>query len=224
MTRSFIVHSSIFFVWFLSKGVLCAQTATNEIPPLSPAYPELPPTFWEQHQSTIIVAGFAVLAFAFFFLKVMLRPKAQKILPPDFVARQALAKLQNEPEDGNILSAVSQVLRRYVSERFDLPDNVPTTAEFCAVIQSNQRLGAELAETISSFLKECDVRKFSPASGLSPLNATNRALELVNRAEMRRDIAAPVPSAAMSRPENASAKSTIGKNSDDAGSGDGDTP
>jgi hypothetical protein len=181
MARSFIVHSSIFFVWFLSKGVLCAQTATNEIPPLSPAYPELPPTFWEQHQSIIIVAGFAVLAFAFFFLKVMLRPKAQKIFPPDFVARQALAKLQNEPEDGNILSAVSQILRRYVSETFNLPDNEPTTAEFCAAIQSNQQMGAELTEAISSFLRECDVRKFSPAGGTTSINAAGRALELVEQ-------------------------------------------
>src|ERR1017187_1555252 len=53
-----------------------AQTSTNTLPPLAPAYPELPPTFWEQHESTILVAGFAVLAFAFFFLKLMLRPES----------------------------------------------------------------------------------------------------------------------------------------------------
>jgi len=162
-----------------------AQTGTNEIPPLSPAYGELPPTFWELHQSTLIVGCFGILAFAFFFLKVMLRPKNQKILPPEVVARQALANLQSQPEDGKVLSAVSYVLRRYISESFSLPGHELTTAEFCSAIAGNEPLGAELVQIICSFLRECDVRKFSPAIGARPLNAASRALQLVEKANIR---------------------------------------
>jgi hypothetical protein len=173
-----------FSILLLPFTVLAADT--NALPALIPAYGELPPTFWEQHQATLVVAGFALLAFAFLFLKTMLRPAKVVILPPEAVARQALAKLQAGPEDGNILTAVSQTLRRYVGETFNLPNHELTTSEFCAAIESNQPMGAELAGAISSFLRECDVRKFSPATASAPLNAASRALELIALVEQPR--------------------------------------
>lgn len=166
---------------------LSAQTAPDALPALAPAYPELPPTFWELHQSTLIVAGFALLAFAFLLLKTMLRPAKAVILPPETVARQALAKLQVEPEDGTVLSAVSQVLRRYVSEALNLPNSERTTGEFCAVIAGTQSIGSDLAEALASFLRECDVRKFSPSGGPASANAVCRALEFINQVEQRRE-------------------------------------
>jgi len=171
----------------LSALPLFAQTSTNNLPALAPAYGELPPTFWEQHQSAIIVAGFAFLAVAFLFLRVWLRPKAPVMLPPEVVARQALVKLQNQPEDGSVLSAASQILRRYVGKAFNLPNEELTTVEFCAAIAGNPQIGTELAGTISSFLRECDVRKFSPAFSAAPLNAASRAIELVVLAEKHRE-------------------------------------
>ena len=170
----------------LSLPFVAFAADTNALPALAPAYGELPPTFWEQHQATIIVIGFAALALVFFFFKTMLRRKSPVILPPEVVARQALAKLKNQPEDGNVLSAASQILRRYVSETFNLPDTGLTTAEFCSAIESNPLFGPELAAILSSFLRECDVRKFSPANSASPLNAVNRELELVGQIEKRR--------------------------------------
>ena len=174
---------SLASILFLPFAVMAADTST--LPTLAPAYGEIPPTFWEQYEAAIIVAGFAILALAFFFLKVMLRPESPVILPPEAVARQALAKLQNEPEDGKTLSSVSQILRHYVSETFNMTNHELTTAEFCSAAAGNQPLGAELAETISSFLRECDVRKFSPVISPVSLNAASRALELVTLAEKR---------------------------------------
>ena len=84
---------------------------TNALTALAPAYGELPPTFWEQHQTAIIIAGFAGLAFVFLIVKTMLRPESPKILPPETVARQTLAKLQAEPEDGKILKRERWLLR-----------------------------------------------------------------------------------------------------------------
>ncbi|HEX7570857.1 MAG TPA: hypothetical protein VF492_10170 [Verrucomicrobiae bacterium] len=161
------------------------QNAANAQPALAPAYGELPPTFWEQHQTTVIIASFASLAFSFWFVKTRLRPESPKIRPPETVARQALAKLQGQPEDGIILSAVSQILRHYVSKSFNLPNQELTTAEFCAVIEVNQLMGMDLAQRLARFLRECDVRKFSPAKTAMPLNAATRALELIALAEQK---------------------------------------
>jgi len=162
-----------------------AQNSTNALAALAPAYGEQPPAFWEQHESTIIVAGIAVLVFACFFLKVMLRPASPKILPPEVVARQSLVGLENQPEDRNTLAAVSYTLRRYVSQAFNLPGSELTTTELCSVIESDQQMGEELARTISSFLRECDVRKFSRAKPTTPLKAAARALVLITRVENR---------------------------------------
>ena len=80
-----------FFASFLFLPFAVIAADINVLPALAPAYGEIPPTFWEQHQTTIIIASFAVLAFAFLFVKVMLRPESPRILPPETVARQALA-------------------------------------------------------------------------------------------------------------------------------------
>jgi hypothetical protein len=176
------------WVFLLLAGCIVplgAQSATDSLPALAPPYGELPPSFWQQHQTTIIITSFALLAFALLFLKLLLRPVRPVNLPPDAVARQALAGMQNQPEDGKILSAVSQALRRYVAEKFDLPAGGLTTAEFCVLIAGNKSLDAELAGAISGFLRECDVRKFSPAISAAPLDAATRALELVALAEQR---------------------------------------
>jgi hypothetical protein len=175
----------IFSILVLPVAAVAADT-NDALTTLVPAYGELPPTFGEQHQGPIIVASSAVIAFAFLFLKVMLRPEIKIALPSETVARQALVKLQREPEDGNCLSAVSQILRRYVSEAFNLPNHELTTAEFCRAIESNPQIGVEPAGIVSSFLRECDVQKFSPAKSAPTINAASRALELVNEIEKRR--------------------------------------
>jgi len=159
---------------------------TNGLPPLIPAYGELPPTFGEQHQTQIIMLGCAFLAAAFLLVKKRLRPEAKVVLPPEMVARQALAKFQSEPEDGKILSEVSQILRRYLIATFELPAAELTTAEFCAAVSSHENIGAELAQAVSSYLRECDEWKFSAAPAAAPHNAAVRALELVDLAEKYR--------------------------------------
>ena len=133
------VECSMFLL--LSALPLCAQTSTNALPALAPAYGEIPPPFWEQHETAIIAAGFAILAFAFLFLRVMFRPEKKVILPPEVLARQALANLQPQPETGKLLSEVSQILRRYLIAAFELPPGEMTTAEFCAAIAAHEPIG-----------------------------------------------------------------------------------
>ena len=114
---------------------------------------------------------------------MLFRSKPAPVLPPEKIAREALAKLQAQPEDGKLLSEVSQVLRRYVGAVFGFPGGEMTTAEFCSNISRNEKIGTELSGAIASFLRECDVRKFSPANSATPVNAVSRSVEFVSRIE-----------------------------------------
>lgn len=172
--------------FFLPLAVVAADT--NALPVLAPPYGELPPPFWERHETAIIVGGFALLAVVFLFLRVWLRPETPEIVPPEMLARRTLEKLQAQPEDGKVLSEISQALRRYLVAAFNLPGGEMTTAEFCATLVANEKIGAELAQTISSFLRECDARKFSPANSPVPFGAAERALKIISQAENRRDV------------------------------------
>jgi hypothetical protein len=165
---------------------LFAQASTNALPALAPPYGEIPPTFWEQHGTMILVVGMAVIALAVLILWKIFRPKPPVILPPEVLAREALTKLLRQPEDGKLLSNVSQILRRYVTAAFELPAAELTTTEFCAALAASVKVGTEPAQTISDFLRACDERKFSTSPAAAPLNAATRALELVALTENAR--------------------------------------
>ena len=165
---------------------LFGQASTNLPPTLSPAYPEIPPPFWEQIGTTVLVAGITLIALAVLILWKLFQLKPEVILPPEIVAREALAKLPRQPGDGKHLSEVSQILRRYAIAAFELPPGEFTTAEFSAALAASEKIGAELAQTISNFLHECDERKFSPSNPDMPVNAANRALQIINLGEQQR--------------------------------------
>jgi hypothetical protein len=165
---------------------LFGQASTNALPALAPPYGEIPPTLWERHGTMILVAGIAVIALAVLILWKIFRPKPSVILPPEVVAREALTKLLCQPEDGQLLSNVSQILRRYVITAFELPAAELTTTEFCAALAASEKIGAELSGFISDFLRECDDRKFSTSPAAAPLNAATHALELVALTENAR--------------------------------------
>ena len=181
-----VFDAGCLFLLHLFFATLAASAQTNDLPALAPPYGELPPTFCEQHGAAALLGAGAFLAFAFLLTWLWLRPADAVRLSPDASARQALTAIQGQPETGTTLSAVSQILRRYIAETFSLADGELTTAEFCALAAGNEAVGVEIAGIISSFLRECDVRKFSPARSAAPLNAATRALDLVALAEKRR--------------------------------------
>ncbi len=180
---------------------------TNDPPPLAPAYGEIPPTFWELHGTAILTGSVTLIALAALILWKLLQPKPLVIMPPEIVAREALVQLQHRPEDAKALSEISQILRRYVAAAFEWPSGEMTTTEFCITLASSGTIGAELAQRISSFLRECDERKFAPpgsvgvqASACSDSPPTTpgtlkrelqpaaaRALELITLVEKVRD-------------------------------------
>ncbi|MDD5141634.1 MAG: hypothetical protein PHY43_15405 [Verrucomicrobiales bacterium] len=159
---------------------------TNALPPLLPPYGELPPTFWEQHATLVVATGLGIIAAIAFGLWLAFRPKPKVIIPPEVQARQALELLRQQPEDGVVLSRVSQVVRNYFIAAFQLAPGEHTTTEFHRALSGHEQIGAELSTAAAGFLRGCDDRKFSTATSLVPLDAVNQALGLVALAEQRR--------------------------------------
>jgi len=168
------------------NGSAATPVVTNEAPQLVGPYGEMKPTFWEQYRMVvlaIIFVGSSLLGGLFWLLRL---PKLAVATPPEVTARAALTKLLAQPETGKELSEVSQILRRYVVTAFGLPANELTTTEFCAQIADNAQIGPELARVVSSFLKECDVRKFTAGSPIAPINAASQALTIIGELEKQR--------------------------------------
>jgi hypothetical protein len=158
----------------------------DEIPPLRPPRAELPPSFWEQNQSTILLAVFAGVLFIVVVIWFFTARRPAVVLPPEVVARQGLENLRATPEDGLLLSRVSRILRRYLATAFELPPGESTTTEFCAELAANERIGSELANDVSAFLRRCDERKFAPSAPAPELGAVAQSLKLVEAGEARR--------------------------------------
>jgi hypothetical protein len=183
--------------WMFSSAILFLFSAlplhsqpnvsgTNATLKLLPPLDELPPTFWEQNATVISFAGLGVVVLLSFFFWRAFRPKPKTIVPPELQARVALENLLQQPEDGAVLSRVSQVVRHYFSAAFQLSPDELTTMEFCREIAGNEKIGAELSTTVAIFLRDCDSHKFSTTAGAEKIDAANRALNLVEQAERRR--------------------------------------
>ena len=189
------VECSMFllFVFFTLYSFRANLFKKYGLPPHSPpAYTEImQPTFWERYGTKMLIGGLEYAALAGVLAWVICRPRPPMIVPPNVQAREALKKLLPQPENGEVLSEVSQILRRYVVAAFKFPPGEMTTGEFSAALARNKQIGAELAQDIPSFLRQCDEWKFSTADPSQPINAVQRALELISRVEIRRQ-ASPV--------------------------------
>jgi Domain of unknown function (DUF4381) len=180
-----------------ARRLFAAETnllAADAIPPLRPPHAEIPPTFWEQNGLWIVIVGVLVLALVGAVAWFLTRPKPPVVVPPEVQARQALEPLRQQPDDGVLLSRVSQILRHYVAAAFDLPPGELTTAEFCHTIASHAGIGPDLSAALSEFLRQCDQRKFAPSAPADPFSAVAQAFMLIDQAQTRRlALAQPLP-------------------------------
>jgi len=162
------------------------QGQTNALPALLPPYGDLPPTFGEQHGTSVWIAGIGTVVLVAYVLWLLFSREPEIIVPPEAQARQALELLRQQPEDGVVLSRVSQVVRNYFVAAFQLSPGEFTTAEFSRTLSSCEKINAELATVATDFLRDCDTRKFSTATASTTFDAVNQALQLVAQAEQRR--------------------------------------
>ncbi len=173
-------------LWLLVAWLALNVRAQEHLPQLQPPLGEILPTFWEQHGTTVMVSVPVAMLLLVLAIWLLLRPKPIAPVPLEVQARTALEELSKQPEDGAVISRVSQIMRRYVQAVFDLPAGEPTTTEFCRLIASHEKIGPELAAALAGFLRDCDERKFAHTNASTPLDAAARALELVAQGEARR--------------------------------------
>ena len=179
-------HTSyVIQVLFLIPFLASAQ-ATNDIPPLQPALPEIPPTLWEQHNVLIVVSGVLVLALLAAALWWLLQPKPAMPVAIEIQTRRELESLRQHVEDGRTLSEITRCLHRYIVFAFGLPPLELTTREFCRTILTNEKIGPELSSHFAEFLLRCDERKFAPSDGPPLTGTAERALQLLELGETRR--------------------------------------
>ncbi|MGH8023190.1 MAG: hypothetical protein ACRED1_06395 [Limisphaerales bacterium] len=156
------------------------------MPKLLPPRGLIPPTFWEEHSNAVLAGGLLLLALAAAVLWIILRPRPRPVLPPAIVAREILTKCRARPEDGKVLSEVSQALRRYVGLTLEFPPGEFTTSEICGGLERSDQLSPQLKRAICQFLSRCDQRKFSTGVSAGPLDAAGHALEFIALAEDER--------------------------------------
>jgi len=176
-----------------------AQMPADEIPPLSPPLPEIAPTLWERFGWVLWIVIPLLLMMAAVVVWLAWRPGKPPVLPaPAAQARVALQALQSQPETGAVLSQISQAMRCYLINSFWLSPLEMTTRDFCALVGGSEKIGPELADSITGFLQALDQRKFAPAAAQPPLGAAGRALELVDMAEAGRRVASTSSSLVLS--------------------------
>ena len=94
------VECSMFLGYFISSHRLSVARPDKRFrrqmrcQHLLPPYGELPPTFWEQHGTVLMLAGLGIIALAAFGLWLIFRPRPKLIIPPEVQARQALEMLR----------------------------------------------------------------------------------------------------------------------------------
>ena len=134
-----------------------AQALPDIAPPVN--YSLVPP--WMIFVGSLIVL--TIIGLAIWYGRRFFRKK-QVTLSPRERALAALSEIENEVEKiapYQFSIRVSNILRRYVVEQFDLPMTRQTSVEFLNAIASAPNFGDEEKALLADFLNRCDLIKFA---------------------------------------------------------------
>jgi hypothetical protein len=167
---------------------------TNDIRPIKPPVALPNPWVWVFWTAAILVACALVATAIMLWLRKQQRRSVVPPVPPHIRARQKLdAALLLIHDPRAFCIAVSDAVRVYLEERFQLRAPERTTEEFLRDLQKTAALTAEQKASLTAFLEQCDLVKFArfepPESMLRELHES--ALRLVH--ETQYDVAAAPP-------------------------------
>ena len=137
--------------------MLLAQTLPDIAPPVS--YSLVPP--WMIFVASLIVL--TIVGLAIWYGRRFFRKK-QVTLSPRERALTALNRIESEVENippYQFSIRVSDILRRYVMEQFDLPMTRQTSVEFLNAIASAANFSDDEKTLLADFLNRCDLIKFA---------------------------------------------------------------
>ncbi len=140
-------------------------TAEPPRPDIRDIVPPVPiPSVWDWMKWVILV--FVAVALGYVLWKIWRRRRARIVevpaVPPHVKARQRLETalaLLDQPREFCI--AVSDVVRWYLEERFELHAPERTTEEFLVELQQSDRLLPDQKQTLGEFLQKIDLVKFA---------------------------------------------------------------
>jgi len=135
---------------------------------LAQALPDIaPPVNYSLVPSWMIFVGslivLTIIGLAIWYGRRFFRKK-QVTLSPRERALTALSEIENEVEKiapYQFSIRVSNILRGYVVEQFDLPMTRQTSVEFLNAIASAPNFGDEEKALLADFLNRCDLIKFA---------------------------------------------------------------
>jgi len=137
--------------------MLLAQALPDIAPPVN--YLLVPP--WMIFVGSLVVL--TIIGLAIWYGRRFFRKK-QVTLSPRERALAALSEIESEVEriaPYQFSIRVSNILRRYVVEQFDLPMTRQTSVEFLNAIASAPNFGDEEKALLADFLNRCDLIKFA---------------------------------------------------------------
>ena len=146
----------------LATQLQAAAANTNDIRGIKP--PVEIPYEWLWLWITLIVIALLV---AGVIAWLMLRKKnslaeAAPVVPPHIRAKQKLAEALAFLTDPNrFCTEVSNTLRVYLEERFELRAPERTTEEFLIELQGSKHLTLDQKQSLREFLQSCDLVKFA---------------------------------------------------------------
>jgi hypothetical protein len=159
---------------------------TNDIRPLKPPVAVPNPWFWVFLSVSILLALAVIGAAIALWLRARARRPAVPPVPSHVRAREKLdAALLLIGDPRAFCIAVSDAVRTYLEERFDLRAPERTTEEFLRDLQKTSVLTSEQKLSLASFLEQCDLVKFArfepPETSLRELHES--ALRLVHETQ-----------------------------------------
>jgi hypothetical protein len=148
---------------------------------LRPPHDPLPIYLWQRQISWAVLVVLAVLAALWFLKRSRRKQPTPTTFPPAVLARQQLESLRGLPENEQVASQVSGIIRAYLRVRYLLPHNEFTTPELRAKLADHPQCGADLAKTVAEFLHACDERKFGPLTENPPKDLADQAIAILDR-------------------------------------------
>lgn len=150
---------------FIFSSVAFAQNIRDIKPPVL-----LPPNYF-----FLIVVGIVILvtalffAFAFFLKKIKRHEQKQEVITRKSayeIATEALEslRLKDLPGQGRIkeyYALLSDIVRRYLENRFSLRAPEMTTEEFLCTLGESNTLSGQHKNLLKDFLRNCDLVKFA---------------------------------------------------------------
>ena len=159
----------------------------DEIPPLRPPKPEMPPGFWEQHGLLVSVTGLVILVLLILLWRMVSRPRPPVIPAPATVARQSLEPLRHQAGDAVLSTHVSGILRTYLIRALGLPDEQLTSIELSARLGSHPGVTPHVATAAAELLRGMEHQRFNADSINADATVVQRALALIDQVETMLD-------------------------------------